>query len=106
MAMQQRLFEDLIDSDVTVHKTKQSLTLPVSIAIHAVVFLAVVVVPLLTSDELPEPSASVRAFFVDPAPPPPPPPPPAPPPTSAPSPRSAASPAPASPPARPGTTGS
>ncbi len=78
MAMQQRLFEDLIDSDVAVHKTKQSYTLPVSIAIHAVVLVAVVVVPLLTSEELPEPTSSVRAFFVEPeaAPPPPPPPPP------------------------------
>ena len=37
MAMQQRLFEDLIDSDVTTHKTKQSYTLPVSIVLHAIV---------------------------------------------------------------------
>ena len=35
--MQQRLFEDLIESDVVKHKTKQSYTLPVSIAIHAIV---------------------------------------------------------------------
>jgi periplasmic protein TonB len=79
--MQQRLFEDLIESDVVQHKTKQSLTLPVSIAIHAVVLLLVIVVPLLTSQELPEPTAVVKAFFVEPAaapPPPPPPPPPAP----------------------------
>ena len=32
--MQQRLFEDLIESDVVAHKTKQGYTLPVSIAIH------------------------------------------------------------------------
>jgi periplasmic protein TonB len=79
--MQQRLFEDLIESDVVKHKTKQGYTLPVSIAIHAVVLVAVVVVPLLTSEELPEPAAAVKAFFVEPAaapPPPPPPPPPAP----------------------------
>jgi protein TonB len=79
--MQQRLFEDLIESDVVAHKTKQSYTLPVSIAIHAIVLLAVVVVPLLTSEELPEPTSVVKAFFVEPAaapPPPPPPPPPAP----------------------------
>jgi protein TonB len=52
--------------------------LPVSILIHAIVLIAVVVVPLLTSAELPEPAAAVKAFFVDPqaAPPPPPPPPP------------------------------
>jgi protein TonB len=77
--MQQRLFEDLIESDVVAHKTKQSYTLPVSIAIHLLVLLVVVVVPLLTSEELPEPSSAVRAFFVEPAAPPPPPPPPPPP---------------------------
>ncbi len=79
--MQQRLFEDLIESDVVKHKTSQSYTLPVSIAIHALVLLFVVVVPLLTSQDLPEPTSVVKAFFVEPAaapPPPPPPPPPAP----------------------------
>jgi protein TonB len=76
--MQQRLFEDLLDSDVKVHKTKQGYTLPVSIAIHAVVLLAVVIVPLMTAEALPEPTSVVKAFFVEPqaAPPPPPPPPP------------------------------
>jgi len=78
-AMQQRLFEDLIESDVVAHKTKQSYTLPVSLAIHAIVLLFVIVVPLLTSEELPEPTSAVRAFFVEPAAPPPPPPPPPPP---------------------------
>ena len=77
--MQQRLFEDLIESDVVAHKTKQSYTLPVSIAIHAVVLLVVLVVPILTSEALPEPSNAVKAFFVEPAAPPPPPPPPPPP---------------------------
>jgi protein TonB len=77
--MQQRLFEDLIESDVVKHKTKQGLTLPVSIAIHAIVLLFVVVVPLLTSQDLPEPTSVVKAFFVEPAAPPPPPPPPPPP---------------------------
>jgi protein TonB len=79
--MQQRLFEDLIESDVVAHKTKQGYTLPVSIAIHAIVLLLVIVVPLLTSQDLPEPTSVVKAFFVEPAaapPPPPPPPPPAP----------------------------
>ena len=76
--VERRLFEDLVDSDVKKHTTGQSYTLPVSIAIHVVVLIAVVVVPLLTSAELPEPAAAVKAFFVDPqaAPPPPPPPPP------------------------------
>jgi protein TonB len=79
--MQQRLFEDLLESDVVAHKTKQGYTLPVSIAIHVAVLLAVIVVPLLTSEDLPEPTSVVKAFFVEPAaapPPPPPPPPPAP----------------------------
>jgi periplasmic protein TonB len=79
--MQQRLFEDLLDSDVRVHKTKQGYTLPVSIAIHVLVLLAVVIVPLMTAEVLPEPTSVVKAFFVEPAaapPPPPPPPPPAP----------------------------
>ncbi|HUG38566.1 MAG TPA: energy transducer TonB [Candidatus Limnocylindrales bacterium] len=76
--MQQRLFEDLLDSDVKAHKTKQGYTLPVSIAIHGVVLLAVVIVPLMTAEALPEPTSVVKAFFVEPqaAPPPPPPPPP------------------------------
>jgi protein TonB len=77
--MAQRLFEDLIESDVVSHKTKQSYTLPVSLLIHAIVLVVVVVVPLLTSDELPEPTSVVKAFFVEPAAPPPPPPPPPPP---------------------------
>jgi protein TonB len=51
----------------------------VSLAIHAVILVLVVVVPLLMSEELPDPTAAVRAFFVEPAPAPPPPPPPPPP---------------------------
>jgi protein TonB len=77
--MERRLFEDLIESDVVAHKTKKSLTLPVSIALHAIILLTIVVVPLLTSEVLPEPNAAVKAFFVEPAAPPPPPPPPPPP---------------------------
>lgn len=76
--MQIRLFESLIESDSVSHKTAQNKTLPVSLAIHAVIVLAVIVVPLLMSEELPDPTAAARAFFVEPpaAPPPPPPPPP------------------------------
>src|SRR5512132_1290795 len=76
--MQQRLFEDLLDSDVNAHRTKQGYTLPVSIGV--LVLLAVVIIPLLTAETLPEPTSVVKAFFVEPAaapPPPPPPPPPA-----------------------------
>src|SRR5262245_18390251 len=77
--MQQRLFEDLIESDVVAHKTKQSYTLPVSLALHAVALVFIVIVPLLMSQDLPEPTSAVKAFFVEPAAPPPPPPPPPPP---------------------------
>jgi periplasmic protein TonB len=76
--MERRLFEDLIESDVVAHKTKQSLTVPISLTIHAIILLVVVIAPLLMSAEMPEPTSAVRAFFVEPpsAPPPPPPPPP------------------------------
>ena len=76
--MERRLFEDLIESDVVAHRTKQSLTVPISLTIHAIILLVVVITPLLLSAEMPEPTSAVRAFFVEPpsAPPPPPPPPP------------------------------
>ncbi|MGE5125921.1 MAG: energy transducer TonB, partial [Betaproteobacteria bacterium] len=77
--MEKRLFEDLIDSDRVKHKTAQSKTLPVSLALHAIAASVIVVVPILASDQMPEPAAAVKAFFVEPmaapAPPPPPPPP-------------------------------
>jgi periplasmic protein TonB len=77
--MEQRLFEDLIDSDTVKHRTRQGAILPVSIAIHVVIVSLIIVVPILTSQELPNPSSVVRAFFVEPSAPPPPPPPPPPP---------------------------
>ncbi len=93
--MQQRLFEDLLDSDVKVHKTKQGYTLPVSIGIHVIVLLVVVIVPLMTAETLPEPTSVVKAFFVEPqAAPPPPPPPPPPAPKAQVQPRSAPTPVP------------
>ena len=69
----------------------RSLTLPASLALHAVGLTALLLVPVLMSDALPDPAFSVKAFFVEPtaAPPPAPPPPP-------PAPRSAATRAPAS----------
>lgn len=54
-------------------------TFSVSIAVHLLLLMAVVMVPLFYEDVLPMPSDAVRAFFVGPpqvAPPPPPPPPP------------------------------
>jgi protein TonB len=63
------------------HTGRRSATLSASIVLHAVLVAAVIVVPLLFEQRGPEPSTSVRAFFVEPATvaaPPPPPPPPAP----------------------------
>jgi protein TonB len=76
--MEQRLFEDLLESDVVKHGTRQGMTLPVSMAIHGVLVALLVIVPILTSQEMPDPTSVVRAFFVEPAAPPPPPPPPPP----------------------------
>jgi protein TonB len=56
---------------------RRAVTLPVSILLHTAAALALVVVPLLSSDALPEPQTGVRAFLVEPLSVPPPPPPPA-----------------------------
>jgi periplasmic protein TonB len=65
--------------DMALGKRPRSAGLPVSLAFHAVALAGLVVVPALTGSQLPEPSAAVRAFFVQApaeiAPPPPPPPP-------------------------------
>ena len=76
--MQKRLFEDLIDSDRVAHRTQRSKTMPVSLVLHLIVATSIVLVPILASDQIPEPASAVKAFFVEPlaAPPPPPPPPP------------------------------
>src|SRR6185436_679188 len=80
--MNRRFFDDLLDSST--RRTKQGrrkLTLPVSIAVHVIILFAVLVVPYLRYNELPEPAlGTVHAFFIEPAagPPPPPPPPAAP----------------------------
>ena len=79
--MERKLFADLVESDTKGHRPKRSLFFSISVALHAIGLLAVVIVPLLQAQELPEPAAAVKAFFVEPAaapPPPPPPPPPAP----------------------------
>lgn len=77
--MEKRLFEDLLDSDKVAHRTNQSKTLPVSLALHAIAAGVIVIVPILATDQMPSPAAAVKAFFVEPmaapAPPPPPPPP-------------------------------
>jgi periplasmic protein TonB len=77
--MEKRLFEDLIDSGKGDHSTQQSKTIPVSLALHMVIAAVIIIVPLLSADQLPDPASAVKAFFVEPmaapAPPPPPPPP-------------------------------
>jgi protein TonB len=56
---------------------RRSLTLPLSLGVHAALIAGLVGVSLLRNDPLPDPSTSaIHAFFVEPAAPPPPPPPP------------------------------
>lgn len=73
-------FESLVLSEPASRATRLSATFVTSLALHSVLIAAVVVLPILLYDAIPEPGAAVRAFFVTPpdvAPPPPPPPPPA-----------------------------
>jgi len=67
----------LTDADPAADR-RRGVTLPVSILLHAAAAAAIVVVPLLVADAIPEPNSGVRAFLVEPiaAPVPPPPPPP------------------------------
>lgn len=76
--MERQLFADLVESDAKGHRPKRSLVFTLSLGLHLAGLLAVVIVPLLQAQDLPEPAAAVKAFFVEPqaAPPPPPPPPP------------------------------
>jgi periplasmic protein TonB len=62
----------------SVPQSRPPMAVPVSIALHALVIAALIVIPALTASELPAPTAAVHAYFVQPAaevPPPPPPPP-------------------------------
>ncbi|HEV7499951.1 MAG TPA: TonB family protein, partial [Vicinamibacteria bacterium] len=70
-------FDTLLDSKGA-GRPRRKLTLPVSIAVHVLILGAVLLVPLLRYNELPEPvmSGAIRAFLVEAAPAPPPPPPP------------------------------
>jgi protein TonB len=78
--MAYKFFDTLLDSSKGAGRTKRKLTLPVSIGIHILVLAGVMVVPLLSFNDLPEPvmNGAIRAFLVEAAPPPPPPPPPPP----------------------------
>lgn len=73
-------FESLTLSEAASRTRGLSATLVTSVVLHVVLISAVVILPLLLYDAIPDPGAAVRAFFVAPAevaPPPPPPPPPA-----------------------------
>jgi protein TonB len=73
-AMSHDLFHDVTERRPRASRATGG-TLAVSIAAHAVILTAVIVVPLLATDTLPMPAEVVDAFVRD-APPPPPPPPP------------------------------
>lgn len=45
---------------------RRAVTLPASVLLHAAAAFALVVVPLLTTDAIPEPQSGVRAFLVEP----------------------------------------
>src|SRR5688572_25262685 len=83
--MPRRFFDNLLDSRGGPGRPRRKLTLPVSIAVHVVVLLAVFILPLLSYNQLPDPvmDGAIRAFLVEAAPPPPPPSPPPPPPPAA-----------------------
>ena len=68
------LFEDLARS-TSRPGWRQRYTLPLSIAVHVVVLLALIVVPLMATNVLPSPSEAIAFVRVVSAPPPPPPPP-------------------------------
>lgn len=74
-------FETLAEREaVALAEGRRRFTLPVSIAVHAAGVAAIVVIPLLVTQNMPEAAGGVRAFLVEPsmAAPAPPPPPPAP----------------------------
>ena len=73
-------FQSLVLSEPHSRARSLSATLATSLAIHTALLAALVLLPILFYNAMPEPGATVRAFFVAPvdmAPPPPPPPPPA-----------------------------
>jgi hypothetical protein len=59
--MNRRFFDDRLESSTRRTKEgKRKLTLPVSIAVHGVILFAVLVVPYLRYNELPEPALPRR----------------------------------------------
>jgi periplasmic protein TonB len=70
------LFGQAVLGPSATQRSRRRLTLPLSAAVHTLLIAALVVVPLLSRETLPDPAASVRIFFAEPAAMPPPPPPP------------------------------
>jgi periplasmic protein TonB len=82
IAGSRRFFQDLIVSKKVKRGRVKAILLPIAAALHVIALAAVILVPLLASEDLPSVTTAggIRAFFVEPAAaPPPPPPPPAPP---------------------------
>jgi protein TonB len=74
-------FECLVLTTPEGHAKHRTATLSLSLAVHGVLAVLILLLPILSYDSLPAPGDAVRAFFVGPpdvAPPPPPPPPPPP----------------------------
>jgi protein TonB len=75
--MDPNLFRDLIVSTRRPRTGLRQWIWPVSLAAHVAIATALIIVPILVSEDLPTPSEAVRTFFVSsattPAPPPPPP---------------------------------
>jgi protein TonB len=69
------LFGQAVLGPSATQRSRRRLTLPLSASIHTLLIAAIVVVPLLSRETLPDPTASVRVFFAEPAAMPPPPPP-------------------------------
>jgi protein TonB len=69
------LFGQVVLGPSAAQRSRRRLTLPVSASVHTLLIAAIVVVPLLSRETLPDPTASVRVFFAEPAAMPPPPPP-------------------------------
>jgi len=72
------LFDTLVESAARKQPRRRLRLVPVSIGLHAIVLVAIALLPLLSAETLPPPSVGVRTFLIDapaPAPPPPPPPP-------------------------------
>jgi protein TonB len=74
-------FHSLVFSEPQSRTRSLATTVATSMVLHAVLIAAMVLLPIMMYEGMPEPGAAIRAFFVAPidmAPPPPPPPPPAP----------------------------